>query len=89
MCWLLCYKHCDNIMINVIEGNFLHIDFGHFLGNYKSFKGIIQRETDPFVFTPEIAHFVNGGPLEISFVDKVLGKNKKTTKNSDSHSANI
>jgi phosphatidylinositol kinase/protein kinase (PI-3 family) len=34
-------RHCDNIMINVIEGNFLHIDFGHFLGNYKSFKGII------------------------------------------------
>ena len=24
-------RHCDNIMINNKEGNFLHIDFGHFL----------------------------------------------------------
>jgi len=28
-------RHPDNIMINEIEGNFLHIDFGHFLGNVK------------------------------------------------------
>lgn len=49
-------------MINYEEGNFLHIDFGHFLGNVKKKFGI-KRERDPFVFTKEIAFFVNGGPL--------------------------
>lgn len=60
-------RHADNIMINEKEGNFLHIDFGHFLQNYKYFriKKIpalpgLPREVDPFVFTPEIAYFVNG-----------------------------
>jgi phosphatidylinositol-4,5-bisphosphate 3-kinase len=46
-------------MINFVEGNFLHIDFGHFLENKKSKFGY-KRERDPFVFTPEIAYFVNG-----------------------------
>jgi phosphatidylinositol-4,5-bisphosphate 3-kinase len=52
-------RHPDNIMINFVEGNFLHIDFGHFLENKKSKFGY-KRERDPFVFTPEIAYFVNG-----------------------------
>ena len=55
------------LMINYIRGNFLHIDFGHFLGNKKSFKDVIKRETDPFVFTPEVAHFINEGPMKVSF----------------------
>ncbi len=55
-------RHPDNIMINIEEGNFLHIDFGHFLGNVKKKFGI-KRERDPFVFSKEIAYFVNGGPL--------------------------
>jgi len=46
-------------MINYVEGNFLHIDFGHFLENKKEKFGY-KRERDPFVFTPEIAYFVNG-----------------------------
>jgi len=60
-------RHADNIMINEKEGNFLHIDFGHFLQNYKYFRikkfpalPGLPREVDPFVFTPEIAYFVNG-----------------------------
>lgn len=54
-------RHPDNIMINYKEGNFLHIDFGHFLGvKKKFFRKMILRERDPFVFTPEIAYFVNG-----------------------------
>lgn len=56
-------RHADNILINTIEGHFIHIDFGHFLCNYKRTK-LYQRETDPFVFTPEIAYFINGGPLK-------------------------
>jgi hypothetical protein len=57
-------------MINFEEGNFLHIDFGHFLGNVKKKFGI-KRERDPFVFTKEIAYFVNGGPLTKRGVQKV------------------
>lgn len=57
-------RHPDNIMINYVEGNFLHIDFGHFLENKKKVPGTkIPRETDPFVFTPEVAYFINGGPF--------------------------
>ena len=32
------------------SGQFFHIDFGHFLGNFKSKWGI-NRERSPFVFT--------------------------------------
>ena len=56
-------RHPDNIMINKERGNFFHIDFGHFLGNVKKKFGI-KRERDPFVFSKEIAYFVNGGPLD-------------------------
>jgi phosphatidylinositol-4,5-bisphosphate 3-kinase len=40
-------------------GNFFHIDFGHFLGNFKEKFGV-KRERAPFVFTPDLA-FVMGG----------------------------
>jgi phosphatidylinositol kinase/protein kinase (PI-3 family) len=56
-------RHPDNMMINKERGNFFHIDFGHFLGNVKKKFGI-KRERDPFVFSKEIAYFVNGGPLD-------------------------
>jgi hypothetical protein len=36
-----------------------HIDFGHFLGNFKSKFGV-RRERAKFVFTPDFA-FVMGG----------------------------
>jgi len=52
-------------MINVKEGNLFHIDFGHFLGNVKKKFGF-KREWDPFVFTGEMAYFINGGPLNKS-----------------------
>ncbi len=37
-----------------MAGHLFHIDFGHFLGNYKSKFGI-KRERAPFVFTPQYA----------------------------------
>lgn len=69
-------RHPDNIMVNTIEGNFLHIDFGHFLGNKKAKFGI-SRETDPFVLTPEVAYFINGGPLKRPFYTRIFSSRKK------------
>ncbi|KAL0228840.1 hypothetical protein GEMRC1_013460 [Eukaryota sp. GEM-RC1] len=46
-------RHSDNVMISK-SGKLFHIDFGHFLGNYKYFHGI-PREKAPFVFTPDFA----------------------------------
>jgi phosphatidylinositol-4,5-bisphosphate 3-kinase catalytic subunit alpha/beta/delta len=37
------------------DGVFFHIDFGHFLGNWKYKLGVC-RERTKFVFTPEMAH---------------------------------
>jgi phosphatidylinositol-4,5-bisphosphate 3-kinase len=37
----------------------VHIDFGHFLGNYKSKYGV-KRERAPFIFNPQFAHILGG-----------------------------
>ncbi|KAK5582911.1 hypothetical protein RB653_004500 [Dictyostelium firmibasis] len=51
-------RHNDNLMCTR-SGRLFHIDFGHFLGNYKKKFGI-KRERAPFVFTPDMCYLMGG-----------------------------
>lgn len=52
-------RHNDNIMMKA-SGQLFHIDFGHFLGNFKSKYGF-KRERVPFVLTTHFVHVIKKG----------------------------
>nr|BAQ19553.1 phosphatidylinositol 4,5-bisphosphate 3-kinase catalytic subunit beta isoform [Patiria pectinifera] len=52
-------RHNDNIMVKK-TGQLFHIDFGHFLGNYKRKFGF-KRERVPFVLVHDFVHVITRG----------------------------
>ena len=54
--WLL----LDYVLLFVFTDQLFHIDFGHFLGNFKSKFGV-KRERVPFVLTTHFVHVIKKG----------------------------
>ena len=58
-------RHPGNYMLKTDTGQFLHIDFGHFL-NHRKFKLGVAREREPFILSKEMVYFLkNFGNIEI------------------------
>ena len=64
-------RHSSNVMIKK-NGIFLHIDFGHILGNFKVKFGV-KRERSVFLLTPEMANVYINEKKEKMF-EKICAK---------------
>jgi len=76
-------RHNDNIMLKK-TGQLFHIDFGHFLGHFKTKFGF-DREKAPFVFTPQYAHILGNksSPMYQLFEDTCCAAYNIVRKNAD------
>lgn len=59
MFFQLCRDRCTNA-IPSFASQLFHIDFGHFLGNFKRKLGI-NRERVPFILTYDFVHVIQQG----------------------------
>ena len=50
-------RHPGNFMLKTDTGEFLHIDFGHFL-NHRKFKLGVSRDREPFILSKELMYFL-------------------------------
>jgi len=50
-------RHPGNFMLKTDTGQFLHIDFGHFLGHGKIKAGFL-RDREPFILSDELYYFL-------------------------------
>eukprot|EP01084_Bolivina_argentea_P069040 125670_1 len=65
-------RHSNNILIKTTNGVLYHMNFAHFLGNYKSiFANNIswQRERAPFIFLPAMKYCVDNGGKDTCMYD--------------------